>query len=768
MPGKTIKNNMAIHKNNMTILIICTLFAISFSFLIFKFNIISFYTLLSEIICIGLLISIFCFVWHAYPKNPREINSIGIGSLILIINSILFIYFYLKPDFVFSLPIAHTDLASIYKTTERFARALLLFISFTGIVQYKLNKWYMFIIIMLLSILTPAIIHIPPIFFTKFIFPYGIFFPRESIILKTIINILILGLLLFSICAAYGNLKYKKLPYLKHIFLGLLVMLADEICFTAGSLLTGYFFISGYLLKILSYYCLLKGILTYRLINVNTNLEEPLEEPLEKNAMDIFNIYCCGVAIFNKYLKLIFINHKLEKILECKLEKIYGLHIESLLRKFKIADLNIIPTISLIDTGIDYEDETDNKSYIISLVNCNNEKIILSVKYYYMSNDTFLLTLTHYNSFHNLVGIDKQTSHILNSINNFVIISDKNNKVIFCNISFRNATGLNPSKVIGMTVKELCRLLNLRFNKTTSLGKKYINSRFKTREVTLNTLDGQKKHFVLQFTHIKGSENINNGYIITGSDITLLKQQQQDIRHQEKLAIMGQLGSGIVHEAKNMLASIKGYCQLLHLKSDNEYVKSTAKKIDDITSEINKIVMEFLTLSKPTPQNFKAVFLNSIISSIKYMLESPSFINEVKVKFNLTEHEKPIYADELQIKQVILNMSKNAIEAMDCTVSPTLEISTALSDSCKYMVLTIRDNGKGLNKEDLGKIGTPFYTTKEHGTGLGLNTCYKIIEEHRGKIEVESEIGKGTKFSIFLPCKSFYEAKKSPIHISLK
>jgi hypothetical protein len=177
-------------------------------------------------------------------------------------------------------------------------------------------------------------------------------------------------------------------------------------------------------------------------------------------------------------------------------------------------------------------------------------------------------------------------------------------------------------------------------------------------------------------------------------------------------------------------------------------------KIEEITNEVNKIITEFLAFSKPTPQIFNAVLLNEIILSVKYMLESPSFIKGVKLELNLTEFEKPVFADEFQIKQVILNMAKNAIEAMDETNTPLLKISTSLSNSNKEMILKISDNGKGLPKVDLSKLCKPFYTTKEYGTGLGLSTCYRIIKEHNGKISFESKIGKGTTFTIFIPCKS--------------
>ena len=293
-----------------------------------------------------------------------------------------------------------------------------------------------------------------------------------------------------------------------------------------------------------------------------------------------------------------------------------------------------------------------------------------------------------------------------------------------------------------MTLSELYKLLNISFMNTSSVEKAYTNGYFKARVVTITSVDKEKKHIIFRISPVRDVGDKNNGYIIIGSDITLLKEEQQNVQHQEKLALIGQLGSGIVHETKNMLASIKGYCQLIYLKSDSNYVKNHTKRIEEITNEVNKIITEFLAFSN-LPQIFNAVLLNEIILSVKYMLESPSFIKGVKLELNLTEFENLCLLMSFQIKQVILNMAKNAIEAMDETNTPLFKISTSLSNSNKEMILKISDNGKGLPKVDLSKLCKPFYTTKEYGTGLRLSTCYRIIKEHNGKISFESKIGKG-------------------------
>jgi len=362
---------------------------------------------------------------------------------------------------------------------------------------------------------------------------------------------------------------------------------------------------------------------------------------------------------------------------------------------------------------------------------------------------------------HNILSSAVNTKPEDNSIINLniysnigiVILLNIENKIIACNQMLYEITGAGPNDIAGLTIRKLCKILNVRSEKLIFVKGNCGNPSSQPRRITMHSLNGEVKHLILHYSAIKDLYGNKKGYIIFGSDISAFEKEQENIQHQERLAMIGQLGSGIVHETKNMIAAIKGYCQLISLKSENDYIKCTVKKIENITSELTKMITEFLVLAKPASQNFKFVSLNNIIHSIKFMLESPSFINGVNIKYNLTKSEKYIYADELQIKQVILNMAKNAIEAMADIESPLLVISTSLSESTNTMVLTISDNGKGLTQEDIKNLGMPFYTTKDYGTGLGLSNCYRIIKQHNGKISVKSEIGKGTTFTIHIPCK---------------
>jgi PAS domain S-box-containing protein len=720
----------------------------------FHFSILDFYILAFDIISIILLSLIFFTTWYNYTTNNQEINIIGFGFLFILMNSILFLCFYSEMGLKSSL---YINLKSNYELINKLIKAIILFASLSGVLHFKLNKLNNLIITILISVIISLAIYVFPA-----VFPHLSDYFTITLVEKSVIYFLInsFSIILFS-CSIYivirktRNFKYHKLSYYRYIFWGLLASLANSICFTLYILDIAYFLILGYLLETISCFCFFKAFHVDNEINLNKRITNVIKCSQKNECINEFlNIFPSGAMVFDKDLKFEFMNKKLENLLGYRLEELYDLHLETILQKFSIIDINLLPVVSLADYEIICKMLQLGKDNKICIVNRFKKKIILSVRLYDLSNGNILVILSEDNNILEFENVKLQTAHILDSINSFVVIVDKSSKIVSCNRLFYELTGIKPGNAIGMTLSELYKLLNISFMNTSSVEKAYTNGYFKARVVTITSVDKEKKHIIFRISPVRDVGDKNNGYIIIGSDITLLKEEQQNVQHQEKLALIGQLGSGIVHETKNMLASIKGYCQLIYLKSDSNYVKNHTKRIEEITNEVNKIITEFLAFSKPTPQIFNAVLLNEIILSVKYMLESPSFIKGVKLELNLTEFEKPVFADEFQIKQVILNMAKNAIEAMDETNTPLLKISTSLSNSNKEMILKISDNGKGLPKVDLSKLCKPFYTTKEYGTGLGLSTCYRIIKEHNGKISFESKIGKGTTFTIFIPCKS--------------
>lgn len=241
--------------------------------------------------------------------------------------------------------------------------------------------------------------------------------------------------------------------------------------------------------------------------------------------------------------------------------------------------------------------------------------------------------------------------------------------------------------------------------------------------------------------------------------------EDRDRLRMERLLSVNQLAAGIAHEIRNPLTSIKGFIQLMARRPDRVPNQSHMDIILTEIDRIDKLVGEFQLLTRPlkTP-NYIEIDIERMINDVMILMESQAVDKSVALQFTsktalvmpsymnqtngvLLPPKVHILGDETQLKQVFINLIKNAIEV----VGGNGKVDIALSIRDKMAIVTVVDNGMGMAEEILKKIGTPFFTTKDSGNGLGLSICYNIIHSHGGKIEVDSEVGSGTKFSIMLP-----------------
>jgi PAS domain S-box-containing protein len=231
-----------------------------------------------------------------------------------------------------------------------------------------------------------------------------------------------------------------------------------------------------------------------------------------------------------------------------------------------------------------------------------------------------------------------------------------------------------------------------------------------------------------------------------GKDITERKKQtEQLLQKSEKLALLGQMAAGIAHEIRNPLTSIKGFIQLFKIEQHRvEYYDIVLSELD----RINNIVGEFLVLAKPTAAVFAEKDIKDLIKDVVTLINTQSILNNVQIFVEFESDLPKISCEENQLKQVFLNLLKNAIEAMPS--GGTIDVRVTIKVEGKISIQVI-DQGIGIPKERIPTLGEPFFTTKEKGTGLGLMTCYKIIESHNGQLTIDSEVGEGTTIEIILP-----------------
>ncbi|MDR6553177.1 PAS domain S-box protein [Paenibacillus qinlingensis] len=258
--------------------------------------------------------------------------------------------------------------------------------------------------------------------------------------------------------------------------------------------------------------------------------------------------------------------------------------------------------------------------------------------------------------------------------------------------------------------------------------------------------NGDLLNVVLTASPILDGKGSQIGWSVTFRDITEWKIAQDHLQNSEKLSVAGQLAAGIAHEIRNPITSIKGF---IHLMQSGFGEKK--KYFDIMTSEIERIEMilsELLILAKPQLIKYERKDIRVLLSQVMTLIDSQAILNNVEFIAEFKPGVTHLYCDENQLKQVFINFIKNAIESMPNGGKITIEIH---SDHDQEMKIRLIDQGCGIPNDVLSKLGQPFYTTKEKGTGLGFMVSKKIIENHSGHIKVESEVDKGTTIEITLP-----------------
>jgi len=223
----------------------------------------------------------------------------------------------------------------------------------------------------------------------------------------------------------------------------------------------------------------------------------------------------------------------------------------------------------------------------------------------------------------------------------------------------------------------------------------------------------------------------------------------KEIERAGHLASMGELAAGLAHEIKNPIAGIKGALEVISQRTDaSDPQKEIFTEILSQIDHIYHIVQDLLHYARPKPMIFKTINPNEYIQNAIKLAQSQTQDKDIHIHFKGFENDIRIYCDGNKIQEVILNLLINSISAIE----EKGEISVNLYKiNNKDLEIVIQDNGKGIREEHLSQVFTPFFTTRKKGTGLGLSICKRIIDAHKGSIEVTSVMGKETIFTIRLP-----------------
>jgi signal transduction histidine kinase len=223
----------------------------------------------------------------------------------------------------------------------------------------------------------------------------------------------------------------------------------------------------------------------------------------------------------------------------------------------------------------------------------------------------------------------------------------------------------------------------------------------------------------------------------------------QKLVRSENLATLGTMAAGMAHEIKNPLAAIKGMTQVLPENlGDKEFIKDYTELVPRQLDRINKIVENLLKAGRQPRLEKKATDLNQLLGEVLDFHENLCRQRDIIIRREFGPLPE-LCLDREQFQQVFINIIINAVQAMP--KGGQLLVKSALVGD--KVMIKISDNGVGIEADQLGKIFDPFFSLKEEGTGLGLFTAFRIIQEHEGSFDVDSQVGKGTRFSICLPIK---------------
>ncbi|HDX9635885.1 PAS domain S-box protein [Bacillus cereus group sp. MYBK108-2] len=236
-------------------------------------------------------------------------------------------------------------------------------------------------------------------------------------------------------------------------------------------------------------------------------------------------------------------------------------------------------------------------------------------------------------------------------------------------------------------------------------------------------------------------------FLSISRDITERLKTEELLRKSEKLAVVGQLATVMAHEINNPLTAMKGFMQLLK-STENENNQGYINIISSEIERIESITTEFMAVAKPQVVKMQPNNMSVLMDQVLMLLQPQAMMNNIKFRIDLNPGIPLISCEGNQLKQVFVNILKNAIESMPMGGEILIQIN--ILDNNQVSIRFI-DQGCGIPKERIPYLGEPFYSIKEEGIGLGLMICYKIIETHQGKIFIKSEMNKGTTVEVTLP-----------------
>lgn len=335
------------------------------------------------------------------------------------------------------------------------------------------------------------------------------------------------------------------------------------------------------------------------------------------------------------------------------------------------------------------------------------------------------------------------TDALRESLHPAVIIVNGDHAVTTFNLYAERLTGLPASKVINQSIDRLPEPLRALINKAFTSG-----NAEERDEISWNSAS------VIATAFASGKAPARTVAVVL-NDVGPVRALERNMRQLDRLASVGALSASMAHEIKNAMVAVRTFADVL--VNENK----TADLADIVTRELRRIdgiVGQMLRVAGPAKPTFAPVHLHALLEQTLQLVQHANTANDLRLIREFNARPDAVSGDEYQLHQAFLNLLFNAVEAMP--PRGELRVKTAMLENCRSILVSVTDTGSGIAPENFPRLFDVFFTTKPQGTGLGLPITRRIIEEHNGRITVESEPGNGATFNVTLPIET--EPKTSP------
>lgn len=325
-----------------------------------------------------------------------------------------------------------------------------------------------------------------------------------------------------------------------------------------------------------------------------------------------------------------------------------------------------------------------------------------------------------------------------------LIATDSHGRIVFFNAAAQEISSVTQEAAIGKLPDKVLPPGICRLNKVIERGEN-----IHEQEIICDFGNSTHVPISVSATRIINELNQLVGHVVIIRDLREVRGLQEQIKRQEKLAALGGMAAGVAHEIRNPLSSIKGMATYLadQLGPENQNRKAATVMVQEV-DRLNRVISELLEFARPSDVSPQATDLKELLQHSVQLIQQDAAAKKVQVKLDISNHLCHPLIDPDRFSQCLLNLYLNAIAAMPHGGQLKIVCNQMTPEDIK---LEISDTGKGIPQKHLTEIFNPYFTTKPTGTGLGLAIVHKIVDAHKGHIEVHST-SKGTAFTIHLPC----------------